>query len=188
MLQAAGVAFLTVFLAELGDKSQLLALSLSARYRRSVLLAAVFTASAVTIGAAVLVGGLVGDLLPTWALRTGAGILFLVFAVLTLLDDGDEQDEDDPSAARPGFFTAVLALCAAELGDKTMVSTFALAATTSSLGVWVGGTLGMALGSGLAVIIGSAVWQRLSPRTVRYVSAGLFAVVGVVLLLEVWLG
>src|SRR5690606_26665619 len=60
VIRAAGVAFLTVFLAELGDKSQLLALSLSARYRRPVLLAAVLTASAATIGAAVLVGDLVG--------------------------------------------------------------------------------------------------------------------------------
>ena len=69
-----------------------------------------------------------------------------------------------------------------------MVSTFALAATTSGLGVWIGGTLGMALGSGLAVLIGAAVWQRLSPRTVRYVSSALFTVVSVVLLFEVWLG
>ena len=69
-----------------------------------------------------------------------------------------------------------------------MVSKFALAATSSSLGVWIGGTFGMALGSGLAVVIGSAVWQRLGPRTVRFVSAGLFAVVGVALLLEALLG
>ena len=72
MIRAAGVAFLTVFLAELGDKSQLLALSRSARYRRPVLLAAVLTASAATIGAAVLVGDLVGDLLPARALRGGS--------------------------------------------------------------------------------------------------------------------
>ena len=188
MLQAAGVAFLTVFLAELGDKSQLLALSLSARYRRPVLLAAVFTASALTIGAAVLVGDLVGDFLPTWALRLGAGLLFLVFAVLSLSNEEEEDDLEAAARARSGFFTAVLALCAAEFGDKTMVATFALAATTSSLGVWIGGTLGMALGSGLAVVIGSAVWKRLSPKTVRYVSAGLFFVVGVALILEVWLG
>lgn len=189
VLQAAGVAFLTVFLAELGDKSQLLALSLSARYRRPVLLAAVLTASALTIGAAVLVGDLIGGLLPTWVLRAGAGILFLVFAALTLFgDDEEEADGGQAATARSGFVTAVLALCAAEFGDKTMVSTFALAATTSGLGVWIGGTLGMALGSGLAVLIGAAVWQRLSPRTVRYVSSALFTVVGVVLLFEVWLG
>src|SRR5690554_5812419 len=110
VLQAAGVAFLTVFLAELGDKSQLLALSLSARYRRPVLLAAVLTASALTIGAAVLVGDLIGGLLPTWVLRAGAGILFIVFSVLTLLRE-EEDDEGASTPARGGFLTAVIALC-----------------------------------------------------------------------------
>lgn len=187
MLQAAALTFATVFVAELGDKSQLLALSLSARYRRPVLLAAVLTASALTIGAAVLAGGLVGEFLPTRVLRIGAGALFLLFAFLTIRRE-DAEDDGHADSGRAGFATAVLALCAAEFGDKTMVATFALAAVNHALGVWVGGTLGMALGSGLAVLVGASLFQRLEPKTVRYVSAALFLVVGVLLVLEGLLG
>lgn len=191
MLEATGVAFVTVFLAELGDKSQLLALSLSARLRRSVLLAAVLTASALTIGLSVLLGDLAGQVIPTGALRVGAGLLFLVFAVLTLwAGEEDGKDEGASVEARPRhqFLAAVLALSAAELGDKTMFATFALAATTSAGGVWLGGTLGMAAAGAAAVLVGAALWRFLSPRTVKLVSAALFAGVGAVLLAEALLG
>lgn len=187
MLQTLGVAFGTVFLAELGDKSQLLALSLSSRYRRPVLLAAVLTASALTIGVSVVAGSLVGQLLPTRVLTVGAGMFFLVYAAVTLR--GEDHDEADVEPrARGGFLTAVLALSVSELGDKTMMATFALAATSSAVEVWIGGTLGMATGSAIAVLIGSAVWRRLNPRTVRLASAMLFAAVGIVLLTEAFLG
>ena len=183
MLSAIGVAFATVFLAELGDKSQLLALSLAARYRRGVLLAAVFTASAVTVGISVAVGTVAGELLPVRWLRIGAGVLFLVFAALTFLRSAEDEGELK-GPRRGGFFPAVFALCAAELGDKTMVAAFALAASTSATGVWIGGTLGMAAGSALAVVVGASVWRRLKPGTVRVVSGLMFAAVGVVLLVE----
>lgn len=188
MVEAMAVAFATVFVAELGDKSQLMALSLAARYSRSVLLLAVLTASTITVGISVLLGNLIGDLLPTRVLTIGAGVLFLVFAGLTLWgDDEDEESEDDAQRAG-GFVTAVLALSAAELGDKTMIAAFALAATTSATGVWIGGSLGMAAAGAVAVLIGSALWRRLDPRTVRVVSALLFALVGAFLVGEGLLG
>lgn len=190
MLDAIGVAFATVFLAELGDKSQLLALSLSARYRRSVLLLAVLTASAVTMAVSVTVGNLVGQLLPTRAITAGAALLFVAFGVLTLRGDDEEGDDEEAQASSTssGFVGIVAALSLAEFGDKTMVATFALAAASSAVGTWIGATAGMALAGAIGVVIGGAVWTRLSPRTVRLVPGGLFLVVGIVLLLEALAG
>ena len=193
MLDAIGVAFATVFLAELGDKSQLLALSLSARYRRSVLLLAVLTASAVTMAVSVTVGNLVGQLLPTRAITAAAAILFVAFGVLTLRGgeeagaEGEEEETGDASSSS-GFVGIVAALSLAEFGDKTMVATFALAAASSAVGTWIGATAGMALAGAIGVVIGGALWTRLSPRTVRLVSGGLFLVVGVVLLVDALTG
>jgi len=190
MWNAAAVAFATVFVAELGDKSQLLALSLAARYRRRVLLPAVLAASTLTIGLSVAAGTLVGRAVPAQTVTAVSGALFLVFAALALrsaLTDGD--DEDDPRlGGRSGFVAAVAALTLAELGDKTMVASFALAASTSAVGVWLGGSLGMAAASALAVLAGAAVWRRLRPRTVRLASAALFAAVGIWLLVEALVG
>ncbi|WP_108668559.1 TMEM165/GDT1 family protein [Euzebya rosea] len=191
MLDAIGVAFATVFLAELGDKSQLLALSLSARYRRSVLLLAVLTASAVTMAVSVTVGNLVGQLLPTRAITAAAAILFVAFGVLTLRggeEEGAEGEEEAGDASSSGFVGIVAALSLAEFGDKTMVATFALAAASSAVGTWIGATAGMALAGAIGVVIGGALWTRLSPRTVRLVSGGLFLVVGVVLLVDALTG
>jgi Ca2+/H+ antiporter, TMEM165/GDT1 family len=184
MVEAMAVAFATVFLAELGDKSQLMALSLSARYRRSVLLLAVLAASTLTIGVSVVLGSLIGEILPTRLLTGGAGVLFLVFAGLTVWGADDEDDAGSEARRPGGFLTAVVALSAAELGDKTMIAAFALAATTSAPGVWIGGSLGMAAAGAVAVVIGSALWRRLDPRTVRWVSAILFAAVGAFLIAE----
>ena len=184
MWQAMALAFATVFVAELGDKSQLLALSLSARYRMPVMLAAVLLTSALTMGASVLVGTGLGEVLPTGVMSIAAGLLFLVFAIMTWLR-GDDADEDDPDLRESGgFLTVVLAMSLAELGDKTMIAALALAATTSAVGVWIGATLGMASASAAAVVLGAALWQRLSPRTVRLTSAALFGLAGIVLLLE----
>jgi putative Ca2+/H+ antiporter (TMEM165/GDT1 family) len=184
MLNALLLAFATVFVAELGDKSQLLTLSLAARYRTPLLLAALTTAAGLTMAASVLVGAALGSALPTRPLLVAAALLFLGFAVVTWRG-GDEDDEaSEAPGGTGGFFAVVAGISLAELGDKTMVAALALAATTSAWGVWIGGTLGMASASALAVLVGKALWRRLSPDTVRRVSAGLFAVMGVVLLVQ----
>lgn len=187
MIEAIGVAFLTVFVAELGDKSQLMALTLAARYSLPVVAAAVVTASFVTIGLSVGVGAAIGTVLPTRVLTAVAGVLFVVFGGL-MLWGRDEAEEPElgiaPAGGMRGFITVVAALALAELGDKTMVAALALAATGSAVGVWLGGSLGMAAAGLLGVLVGATLWRRLDPAVVRRVAAALFALVGVVLLIE----
>ncbi|MFA9443967.1 TMEM165/GDT1 family protein [Egicoccus sp. AB-alg6-2] len=184
MPNAVLVAFLTVFVAELGDKSQLLALSLASRYRTSLLIGAVATASALTMGVSVVVGSVLGTTLPTRPLLLAASALFAVFAVRTWREDPQEDDAERAAGGQGGFVAVVAGISLAELGDKTMVAALALAATTSAVGVWIGATLGMTLAGVLAVVLGRALWKRLSPVTVRHTSAILFGVMAVVLLVE----
>lgn len=184
MLEALLLAFVTVFVAELGDKSQLLALSLASRYRAWLLVAAVTTSSALTVGVSALVGTALGAALPTEPLLLLAAGAFAVFAVLTWREDGDRDGTQHEPGGRRGFLAVVSAISLAELGDKTMFAVIALAAAYPTVAVWAGATVGMSAAGGLAVVAGRLVWKRLSPRTVRHVAAGLFAAMALLLAIE----
>jgi putative Ca2+/H+ antiporter (TMEM165/GDT1 family) len=136
------IAFGLVFVAELGDKTQLVAVSLATRYRALPVLAGLAIAQAMAQGLAVVVGGLLGAALPTTAISVGAGLLFLGFAVWTLRadDDGGEVEV----AGRSVVVAVATAIFVAELGDKTMLASATLAAQGNPVLVWVGGTAGVA--------------------------------------------
>ena len=183
------VALGVVFVAELGDKSQLLALTLAARYRPLPVLAGLAVAMAVMQALSVTVGTVVAAAVPDRVVAIVAGTVFLAFAVATLLA-GDE-DDDDPDADAGGgptrmriAMTAGASFFVAELGDKTMLATIALAAQNGALGTWAGAVLGLVASSALAVVVGQKLFERLHPRTVRLVAATAFALVGVLMLVE----
>lgn len=176
-------AFGIVFVAELGDKSQLLALALAARHRAWVVLAGIAGAAATMLGAAVVVGAVVGTSLPQRPIQVVAGLLFLGFGVWTLLDDDDDHAEEvGGRSGRGGLLTTYLAFLVAEFGDKTMLATVVLATTRGALPTWIGATAGMTAASALAIAVGAQARTRLPERPVRLVAAGLFVLVGVLLL------
>jgi putative Ca2+/H+ antiporter (TMEM165/GDT1 family) len=195
------VALGLVFVAELGDKTQLVALGMGARHRLAPVLAGVAAAYAVTNLLSVVIGGLLGAALPTRAIGVVGGLLFLGFAAWTLFDrdddpqvdpqvdpvDGDGPDaaEQDQGAAGSGFRVAASvagAMVVAELGDKTMLTTATLAAKGNPILVWIGATIGITLSGAVGVLAGRAIGTRLSPSRIRVGAAVLFAVFGVVLL------
>lgn len=175
-----------MFVAELGDKSQLLALALAARHRALVVLAGIAGAAATMLGLAVLLGAVAGDALPQRPLQVVAGLLFVGFGVWTLREDDEEDGHDAASAVdrRGAWLTTYLSFLAAEFGDKTMLATVTLATTRGAVPTWVGATLGMTLASGAAIAVGSRARARLPERTVRFVAAGLFLLLGALLLVE----
>jgi Ca2+/H+ antiporter, TMEM165/GDT1 family len=186
-----------IALAELGDKSQLLALSFATRYRWWQVLVGVAVAATVLGGVAALLGGLVGDALPDRALAVGGGLLFLGFAVWTFLDDDGPEEGVAGGAATElpgrrqllaGTATVVGAFLVAELGDKTMLATAALASTRSTVAVWLGSAIGMTLASGAAIAVGVLLHRRLPADRLRYLAAAAFAVLGLLLLVEAWRG
>ena len=121
-------AFVVVFLAELGDKTQLVALTLGGRYPPLKVLAVLGVAIAILQTLSVTVGVLVAEAVPDRAVAVGAGLLFLGFAVWTWRTATDEDDEVASAPGRAGLISVGVAFFLAELGDKTMLTTAGLAA------------------------------------------------------------
>ncbi|MFP5310500.1 MAG: TMEM165/GDT1 family protein [Actinomycetes bacterium] len=182
MLTDLGAALAVVFLAELGDKSNLLALALAARHPARQVLAGVAAAAATMLGLAVLVGGALGAALPREPVQLVGGLLFVGFAVWTARDTGDDTDDDEVAERGGGFLTTFATFLVAEFGDKTMLATLALATTRDPVATWLGATAGMVATSALAVALGAGLRERLPARAVRLGSAALFLAVGIVLL------
>ena len=185
-MEAFLVSFGIIFVAELGDKSQLMAMTFAARYRAVTILVAITAATALVHLFSVLLGAAVGVALPTKAISVVAGLAFLGFAAWTLR--GDELDEDEAARAtqttRSVFFTVALAFFLAELGDKTMLATVTLATDNGLIGTWLGSTLGMVGADALAIIVGQQLGARLPERTVKIGAATTFVVFGVLLIVE----
>ena len=190
-LGAAALAFGAIFLAEFGDKSQLLVLAFATRYPWRPVVAGVVIAAAIIQGASVVVGAAVGAVLPEMVVAVVSGVAFLAVAAWTLL--GDDDDEEGRPSLRPLAGTALVltvagTFIAAELGDKTMLATFALAANQGPIPTWIGSTLGEVAANLVAVAVGSQLGHRLSPRLVRIGSAVVFALAGVVVLIGAFVG
>ena len=189
MIGDIAVALGVVFVAELGDKSQLLTLTFATRYHWAVVLAGVTLATAALMAVSVLVGGIAGDVIPRRGIEVFAGLVFLGFAVWTLRGDGDDEEDDDeaaPSAGTTGGLLTVAGTFAlAELGDKTMLTALTLASTQEWFATWLGATLGMVGANVLALVVGDQIGTRLSPRVLRWCAAALFALFGVLLLIGV---
>ncbi len=184
------LSFGVIFVAEMGDKSQLMALTFATRYRPLPVLVGITLATAVVHAASVLAGALLADALPTRAITLVAGLAFLGFAAWTLR--GDTLDDDEAARARRQITSVVAAVGTAfflaELGDKTMLATVTLATQEGAWGTWVGSTVGMVAADALAILAGRQLGFRLSERTIRIGAAVAFAVFGVLLLAEALLG
>lgn len=192
-----------VFLAELGDKSQLLTVTLATRLRPSVVLIGIAAAAVVTHGLSVALGQLVAEGLPERPISVLAGLTFLGFAAWTIRDvreDGEDGDGDGGAAAvgveqravgRGSAGTAMavaVAFFLSELADKTMLASIALSARQGALATWIGATAGMVAADAIAVVAGRQLGLRLPERVVRVGSAVTFLVFGVLLLADGILG
>jgi Ca2+/H+ antiporter, TMEM165/GDT1 family len=172
-----------VFIAELGDKTQLVALGFGARHRLAPVITGVVIAYMATNLLSVVVGGLLGATLPTRAIGLGGGVLFLGFAAWTLWNDDDEEEDEGATTGHGSIVLSVAtAMFIAELGDKTMLATATLAAQGNPVLVWVGATIGIVLAGTLGVLLGRVFGARLPERATRIGSAILFAVFGLALI------
>jgi putative Ca2+/H+ antiporter (TMEM165/GDT1 family) len=173
-----------VALAEIGDKTQLLAFVLAAKFRRPLpIIAAIFIATIANHAFAAAIGTWITSLLGPDTLRWVLGVSFLAMAAWTLVPD--KLDDDDTRLARYGvFMTTLIAFFVAEMGDKTQVATVALAARYDSLvAVVCGTTLGMMLANVPAVYLGDKIANRVSLKLVHGIAAVVFALLGVATLL-----
>lgn len=173
-----------VALAEIGDKTQLLAFILAARYRQALpIILGIFVATLLNHGMAGALGAWLTGLLDPVVMRWILGLSFLGMAAWTLIPDTFDESEAN---LLPGgvFFTTLVAFFLAEMGDKTQVATVALAAHYQALlAVVLGTTLGMMIANVPAVLLGQRIADKLPVRAVHRAAALIFAVLGLFVLL-----
>jgi len=170
-----------VTLAEMGDKTQLLALLLAVRFRKPwPIVAGIFVATLANHALAGALGAWVTSVLGPDVLRWGLGLSFLAMAAWMLIPDRIDEDTESGAAPRWGVFgTTLIAFFLAEMGDKTQIATVMLAAQYQAwLAVVAGTTLGMMLANAPVVWLGERLTRRIPIRLVHLVSAGIFAVLG----------
>jgi putative Ca2+/H+ antiporter (TMEM165/GDT1 family) len=186
VLAALLLSFAVIFVAEMGDKSQLMAMMFALRYKWWVVLAAITAATTLVHVLSVAIGHYLGAALPTHLLGIIAGLMFVFFAMWTLR--GDKLTDADATRAQkataPAFFVVMSAFVLAELGDKTMIATITLAADHDWIGVWIGSTLGMVAADGVAIVVGAVAGKHLPERLIQIAAAALFLLFGTYMLLE----
>ena len=213
MLYAFTVATILIALAELGDKTQLLALVLACRYDPWKVLLGIFGATLLIHLLSTVVGAAVGSFIPTLYLTWGAGLLFVGFGLWTLRGDSVDDDEPDTPDRFGPVLTSAIAFFLAELGDKTQIMTMTIAADPGAalrtfggfaagwlpaglkapsglpalLGVWMGSTVGMVLADGVAIIVGAVLGKALPERLITRIAAVTFILFGVGMIVAMYL-
>jgi Ca2+/H+ antiporter, TMEM165/GDT1 family len=178
------VAFGVVFVAELGDKSQLIVLAFAARYRVWLVLAGIAAAASAVHLASVAIGYGLGAMLPAGWISLAGAVAFAAFGIWTLRSDPLSAADEQVTAGRPArsvVIAVATVIFLAELGDKTMLATIALAADNGWFGTWVGSTLGMVAADALAIAVGHLLGRGLPRRAIRYGAAALFVTFGAAL-------
>jgi putative Ca2+/H+ antiporter (TMEM165/GDT1 family) len=175
-----------IFVAELGDKSQLMALTFATRFRPWPVLIGISVATAVVHLVSVVIGYSLGAALPTGWISLVAGLAFLIFGGWTLR--GDTLTDAERGKAERATGSAILAVGGAfflaELGDKTMLATITLATQHGWLGTWIGSTAGMVAADALAILVGRLLGRHLPEKIIKYGAAVLFAIFGIWLIAE----
>jgi putative Ca2+/H+ antiporter (TMEM165/GDT1 family) len=180
-------AFVLLFLAELGDKTQLMTMTLAHRYPVKPVIAGVLTAFFLLNLLAVLVGAALYRYLPQQLVLLVAAILFIYFAWQSWCEAAStEAEEENITSQRNAFTSSFILIFIAELGDKTQLALIALVAGTGSLwSVFVGGTLALWSVSVIGVVVGSTLLRKFPRHWMHRVAALLFALFGLLALSKV---
>lgn len=183
MFEVVWKSFLLVTATEMGDKTQLLALVLATRFRKPwVIMAGILVATILNHGLAAFAGQWIAQAVSPTILEWILAASFFVFAVWVLIPDKDDEDIHESNAG--AFFVTLVSFFFAEMGDKTQLSTVALAARFGDI-AWVtlGTTLGMLVADGLAVFLGERITEVVPMNWMRRMTSALFVIFGVLLLL-----
>lgn len=175
--------FFTEFIAEMGDKTQLMLIALTSKYKlRDIILG---TAAAILVlnGLAVLAGGLVSEFIPDWLIKTIAALAFLYFAASTIV--GDDDDEEEGSGKSKIKFAPLAVFCTffiAELGDKTQLTAITFGANegmSAALVVWIGCSLGLFAADILGMLVGYLLKSKTPDGLLNTLAFAIFSIFGV---------
>lgn len=171
-------ALLFIFIAEMGDKTQILAMMFATKYKMSKVLLGVLIGSFLNHGVAVLFGSLIGGMIPANVLQTIAGSAFIFFAFWSLKEDDDEDDEESTKKLGP-VLTVAAAFFIGELGDKTQLTAITLSVdAVYPFFILLGTVSGMLLTSGVGIIVGSKIGDKIPELFMKFIAYGLFLAFG----------
>jgi Ca2+/H+ antiporter, TMEM165/GDT1 family len=161
-IMAAATSFALILAAEMGDKSQLVCMTLAAKHRPVPVILGALAAFALLNALAVGFGKAIANWLPEYIIAAIVALLFMVFGTQALRTPIEEPDEDVKEKSGHGiFFTTFLLITFAEFGDKTQLAVVALSSTSSPVGVWLGSTIALGTTSALGVLAGRKLLQRI---------------------------
>jgi len=176
----ASTSFLLIAAAEIGDKSQLVCMTLAARHRATPVLLGSIASFAFLNSLAVIFGAAIASWFPDYMVSITVAVLFAVFGVHSL--SSNEEEEDEEVVEKSGhslFFTTFFLITIAEFGDKTQLAVVALSSTAEPFAVWIGATCALILTSTLGVIAGRTVLQKCPLTLLHKVSGLIFLVLAV---------
>jgi putative Ca2+/H+ antiporter (TMEM165/GDT1 family) len=188
MLAATLLSLGVVFLAELGDRSQLITMTYALRYRWWVVLSGVAIAACLAHGVSVTIGHFLGTALPARPLAFASALAFLIFAVWAWREGTSDDDASATVEPRFALLAVISTFLLAEMSDKTTLATLMLASDHDWIGVWAGSTLGMVLADGLAIGVGVLLHRRLPRQLLHVLASLLFLMFGLWILLDSALG
>lgn len=177
-------AFFFIFAAEMGDKTQILAMTFATQYRVQKVLLGVLIGSALNHGIAIALGSYLSNLIPLNKIQMAAGALFVVFGLWTLRHEDEEEKKDNKKSFGP-VLTVAIAFFVGELGDKTQLTAMTLA-TDASYPVFIlfGTVIGMIATSGLGIFVGSIIGEKVPEFAIKIVSSGIFLFFGTLKLFQ----
>lgn len=186
MFAAAAAAFVSIFIAEFGDKTQLVSMSLASRYPPLQVLAGAMVALALVLGIAVGAGGIIAALVPEAVIALASGIFFIIIGFYTLVS---REKASESESSRASFYQTVGLVFLAEMGDKTQLAAMMLAANFGHpLAVFGGAMAAMFLNHSLAVFLGARFISRLDPGLLKKATAFLFMAIGLAIIILYQLG
>lgn len=177
MLEELARAFFLIFAAEMGDKTQIMAMTFATQYKKTEVLTGVFLGVILNHGIAIVLGRYLSKIIPLSYLQIIAGVMFVIFGLLALTDE-DDGEEKDKKHFSP-VLTVAIAFFLGELGDKTQLTALTLSTEGNyPIFILLGTTLGMVVVSGLGIIVGSKVGEKIPEISVKIVSSIVFLFFG----------
>ncbi|MDP2929699.1 MAG: TMEM165/GDT1 family protein [Candidatus Omnitrophota bacterium] len=179
-MAAFAASFIFVVLAEMGDKTQLLAMAFAAKYKAYQVLLAVFIATLLNHTLAVMAGRFLTAIVPLEIISFIAALSFVIFGLWTIRGDKLEGEEKRESKFGP-VLTVAIAFFLAEMGDKTQLATISLAIEYGGiLNVLMGTTLGMVVADAIGIIAGIVMRKHIPERSIKWISAAIFVLFGLI--------
>lgn len=175
--------FFTEFIAEMGDKTQLMLIALTSKYKLRDIILGTAVAILVLNGLAVLAGGLVSEFIPDWLIKTIAALAFFYFAASTIA--GDDDDEEEGSGKSKIKFAPLAVFCTffiAELGDKTQLTAITFGANegmSAALVVWIGCSIGLFAADILGMLVGYLLKSKTPEGLLNTLAFTIFSIFGV---------